>query len=112
MSVRTPLALTSALLVALVAAAVGTLPVAARQSPQTFTVDPTWPQEFPNHWVMGSVTGVFVDSKDHVWITSLPETLTEEELYEEQVPPQGTCCKQAPVVIEARSDRQGRAGLG
>lgn len=38
----------------------------------TFRIDPSWPQEFPNHWVMGSVTGVFVDSKDHVWITSLP----------------------------------------
>lgn len=49
MSVRTPLAFASAVLVALVAAAVGTLPVAARQSPQTFSVDPTWPQEFPNH---------------------------------------------------------------
>lgn len=110
MSVRTPLAFASAVLVALVAAAVGTLPVAARQSPQTFSVDPTWPQEFPNHWVMGSVTGVFVDSKDHVWITSLPETLTEEELYEEQVPPQGTCCKQAPVVIEL--DQNGKVVQG
>ena len=78
----------------------------------TFKVDATWPQEFPNHWVMGSVTGVFVDAKDHVWITQLPETLTEEELYEEQTPPMGTCCKAAPVGHRARSERQGRPGLG
>ena len=49
----------------------------------TFKVDPTWPLEMPNHWIMGAVTGVFVDAKQHVWVTHLPETLTEEELYEE-----------------------------
>ena len=76
----------------------------------TFTIDPTWPQEFPNHWIMGSVTGVFVDSQDHVWITHLPETLTEEELYEEQKPPMGTCCKAAPVVIEL--DQNGKVVEG
>src|SRR3954471_22766073 len=49
----------------------------------SFKVDPAWPQEMPNHWIMGAVTGVFVDAKQHVWVTHLPETLTEEELYEE-----------------------------
>ena len=76
----------------------------------TFKVDATWPQEFPNHWVMGSVTGVFVDAKDHVWITHLPETLTEEELYEEQTPPMATCCKAAPTVIEL--DQNGKVVQG
>jgi DNA-binding beta-propeller fold protein YncE len=75
-----------------------------------FRVDPTWPQEFPNHWVMGAVTGVFVDAKDHVWITNLPETLTEEELYEMQTPPMGTCCKPAPPVIEL--DQSGKVVQG
>lgn len=92
-----------AILVLLVAGAVWSMSVEARQpraAGPAFAVDATWPQEFPNHWVMGSVTGVFVDAKDHVWITHLPETLTEEELYEEQTPPMGTCCKAAPVVIE------------
>src|SRR5690242_14004359 len=65
-----------------------------------FKVDPTWPQEMPNHWIMGAVTGVFVDARQHVWVTHLPETLTEEELYEEQKPPMGTCCRAAPPVLE------------
>ena len=90
------------------------MPVGAEQKPgakaPTFTVDPTWPQEFPNHWIMGSVTGVYVDNRDHVWITHLPETLTEEELYEEQKPPMGTCCKAAPVVIEL--DQNGKVVQG
>src|SRR5688572_13795458 len=80
-------------------------------NPPTFKVDPTWPQEMPNHWIMGAVTGVFVDSKQHVWVTHLPETLTEEELYEEQKPlPMGTCCKAAPPVLEF--DPQGKLVQG
>jgi DNA-binding beta-propeller fold protein YncE len=65
-----------------------------------FTVDPGWPKEMPNLWVLGSVTGVFVDARDHVWVTHLPETLTEEELGAVQKPPIATCCTAAPVVIE------------
>src|ERR1700750_1563042 len=98
---------------------------AAAQGAPTFKVDPTWPQDMPNHWIMGAVTGVFVDAKQHIWVTHLPETLTEEELYEEPwkvvTPPArvrggapaaaaaapkekpvqlGTCCKAAPPVLE------------
>ena len=61
-----------------------------------FRVDPSWPQEMPKQWIMGAVTGVFVDAKGHVWVTHLPETLTEEELYAEQKPPMGTCCSVPP----------------
>src|SRR5262245_18379791 len=83
--------------------------VSAQKAP-AFKVDPSWPQEMPNHWILGAVTGVFVDSKQHVWVTHLPETLTEEELYEEQKPPMGTCCKAAPPVLEF--DQQGKLVQG
>src|SRR3954468_6911760 len=33
-----------------------------------FEVDPLWPKPLPNHWVLGSTIGVFVDTDDHVWI--------------------------------------------
>jgi sugar lactone lactonase YvrE len=65
-----------------------------------FEVDPGWPLEMPDLWVMGSVTGVFVDESDHVWVTHLPETLTPEETSAVQDPPIGTCCRPAPAVIE------------
>ena len=65
-----------------------------------FVVDPSWPKEMPNNWIFGSITGVFVDAKDHIWVTHLPETLTEEELGEVQKPPLGTCCRSAPTVVE------------
>ena len=66
----------------------------------TFAVDPSWPHEMPNDWIMGSVTAVFVDSRDHVWVTHLPETLTPEETSAVQDPPIGLCCRPAPVVVE------------
>jgi len=85
---------------------------AAKAAVPVFKVDPSWPLEMPNHWIMGAVTGVFVDAKQHVWVTHLPEVLTEEELYEEPwnvagldpakpKPVQmGTCCKAAPPILE------------
>ena len=113
MLVRTSLRAVFAALGVIAAGLAGTARTSAEQAgakAPTFKVDPTWPQEFPNHWVMGAVTGVFVDAKEHVWVTSLPETLTEEELYEEQTPPMGTCCKAAPPVIEI--DQNGKVVQG
>ena len=66
----------------------------------TFRVDPAWPREMPDKWILGSVTSVFVDKTDHVWVTHLPETLTPEEAAAVQDPPIGTCCVPAPTVIE------------
>ena len=66
----------------------------------THEVDPTWPQEMPNDWIMGAVTSVFVDMQDHVWVTHLRETLTEEETGAVQDPPTRLCCVPAPIVIE------------
>lgn len=72
----------------------------------TYTVDPSWPLELPNNWILGAVTSVFVDAQDHIWVTHLPETLTEEELSAVQDPPIGECCAPAPVVLEL--DQGGR----
>lgn len=68
--------------------------------PPTFRVDPTWPEPLPNNWILGSVTAVFVDASDHVWIAHLPETLTPEEAAAVQDPPLGTCCVPAPTILE------------
>ena len=76
----------------------------APDAPPTFRVDPTWPRELPNDWILGSITSVFVDDRDHVWITHLPETLTPEEIAAVQDPPLGECCVPAPVVIEIDPD--------
>ena len=40
---------------------------ASVQAPR-FEVDPLWPKPLPNHWVLGSAIGVWVDADDHIWI--------------------------------------------
>ncbi len=81
--------------------ALAVAPVAAQPSAKApqFVVDPAWPADMPNNWIFGSITGVFVDAKDQIWVTHLPETLTEEETSETQQPPIGTCCRSAPTVV-------------
>ena len=80
--------------------------------PPTFAVDPSWPQQLPNDWILGSITSVFVDDRDHVWITHLPETLTPEEIAAVQDPPLGECCVPAPVVIELDTEGNVVQGWG
>ena len=42
-----------------------------------FTYDPTWPRmPLPEQWTLGNVTGVTVDSEDHVWILQRPYSIT------------------------------------
>jgi hypothetical protein len=71
-----------------------------------FQVDPGWPELLPNDWIWGSVTGVFVDVRDHVWVVHLPEDLVPQEIGAVQDPPIAECCVPAPSVLEF--DPQGR----
>jgi len=41
-----------------------------------FEVDPSWPA-LPNNWVLGVVSSVNVDHRDHVWIIQRPATVQE-----------------------------------
>jgi DNA-binding beta-propeller fold protein YncE len=69
------------------------------QAPR-FQVDPLWPKPLPNHWVLGSVTGVTVDSQDHIWITHRgADSLGNNEKGAILNPPTG-CCVPAPQVLE------------
>ena len=77
----------------------------ARGSAQvpTFQVDPLWPKPLPNHWILGSVTGVWVDAKDHIWLVhrGLASLTARTEAGLATVPPTAeTCCAPAPPVLE------------
>ncbi|OFW06230.1 MAG: hypothetical protein A3I61_18885 [Acidobacteria bacterium RIFCSPLOWO2_02_FULL_68_18] len=66
-----------------------------------FEVDPLWPKPLPNHWVLGSTIGVFVDERDHIWIIHRSSaTLSNNEKGLELKPPTGECCAGAPPVLE------------
>jgi hypothetical protein len=72
----------------------------AVQAPR-FEVDPLWPKPLPNHWLLGSTIGVWVDSRDHVWIIHRSSaTLDATERVAEVSPPVAECCKGAPPVLE------------
>src|ERR1700687_3178240 len=43
-----------------------------------FEVDASWPQKLPYNWMVGHVPSVAVDSHDHVFILSRPNTLPPE----------------------------------
>ena len=70
------------------------------QAPR-FEVDPMWPKPLPNHWLLGSTIGVWVDSKDQVWIIHRSSaTLDATERGAEANPPVAECCKGAPPVLD------------
>lgn len=72
---------------------------AAAQVP-SYVVDPFWPKPLPNHWVLGSVTGVAVDAQDHVWVVHKgADSLGNNEKGGILKPPTG-CCVPAPQVLE------------
>jgi DNA-binding beta-propeller fold protein YncE len=74
----------------------------AVQAPR-FEVDPLWPKPLPNHWVLGSAIGVWVDSDDHIWIIHRSSaTLNNNEKPLELK--QGECCAGAPPVLEFDQD--------
>jgi hypothetical protein len=44
-----------------------------------YRVDPFWPESLPNNWILGQVSGVDVDAKDHIWIIHRPGTVGANE---------------------------------
>lgn len=72
----------------------------AVQAPR-FEVDPLWPKPLPNHWLLGSTIGVWVDDQDHVWIIHRSSaTLADNEKGLELNPAPRECCMGAPPVLE------------
>jgi len=68
------------------------------QAPR-FEVDPLWPKPLPNHWILGSAIGVWVDADDHIWIIHRSSaTLGNNEKPLEMGT--GECCAGAPPVLE------------
>ncbi len=68
-----------------------------------FQVDQFWPKPLPNHWILGSITGLAVDSADHIWIVhrGLESLTAGTEAGTGTNPPTAEdCCAPAPPVLE------------
>ena len=105
--VPTVLSGAGALLIALLATRSGVEAAqggATVQAPR-FEVDPYWPKPLPNHWLLGSATGIAIDSRDHVYVVHLTESFTTRTEtgsgpQNGNITPAGECCSSAPNVLE------------
>lgn len=106
MTLRSKTAMALVLGLAIVALSIGERQLSASLAQQPvqaphFEVDPFWPKPLPNGWVIGSVIGVGVDSRDHVYIVHRQASLNARtEIGASQNPPTGECCAAAPPVLE------------
>ena len=67
-----------------------------------FEVDPLWPKNLPNHWLMGPTIGVDVDSQDNIWILhrNTPNNFQgATEIGMVMDPPVSECCQPGPPVL-------------
>jgi hypothetical protein len=65
-----------------------------------YKVDPSWPKQLPNNWIMGQVGGLTVDGENHIWVLQRPNSDTVDELGAAQTPPRSECCVAAPPILE------------
>jgi DNA-binding beta-propeller fold protein YncE len=78
------------------------MPVATQARP-SYRVDPWWPRPFANQsWVLGSITGVTVDARNHIWVVHRgADSLEANEKGMMLSPPSASlCCQSAPQVLE------------
>ena len=68
----------------------------AQKRAPSFQVDPMWPK-LPKQWILGQVSGVAVDARDHVWIIQRPWSLNDDEKARN---PDAECCTAPPPVME------------
>ncbi|WJR81808.1 hypothetical protein [Bradyrhizobium sp. NP1] len=94
---------TLALLAACIAAVLAPHSADAADIP-TFQVDPSWPKQLPNNWIIGQVGGITVDWQGHIWVLHRPRSLTEDEKGASLSPPRSKCCVPAPPVLEFDAD--------
>src|SRR4026209_1157290 len=76
----TPRSLTVARATAVLVASFLAWPVAQQPTLRapTFQVDPKWPT-IPNNWVLGEVSSIAVDARDHIWVLHRPRSIPAEK---------------------------------
>lgn len=78
-----------------------------------FAVDPLWPKQLPDAFIMGDLAGIGIDAQDHVWVLTRQKTLDPTDyLGAEKMPPSSLCCRHAPAVIEFDPDGNMVQGWG
>jgi hypothetical protein len=82
------------------ASIVALLPSAVAQQPLAYKVDPFWPGQLPNNWIVGHVESVLIDGSDHLWALHFTRSLNQDESGLAHKPALSECCTPAPAVLE------------
>ena len=100
---------------------IGNQTVAAQGAPN-YKVVPLWPHPFPDDsWVIGSVSGVTVDSQNHIWVVHRGNDSLEGNekgmapaatANGPGIPSSSVCCMAAPVVLEYDASGKYLSGFG
>lgn len=80
--------------------------VSAQAKGPAFQVDKLWPMPLPNHWVYGSITGLAIDSRDHIFVATRPGSVAagNEAGFMSNPPTAEYCCAAAPPMLEFDAD--------
>lgn len=66
-----------------------------------YTIDTSFPKlPLPDNWTFGLIGGIFVDSRDHLFIYHSPSLIPRYALSAAATPKRGKCCIAAPHVVE------------
>lgn len=76
--------------------------LAVAQNAPSYIVDPFWPKELPNNWILGQIRGLVTDHNDHIWV--LNEGVPRDNASLAKTPPEARCCIPAPLIVEFDSD--------
>lgn len=84
----------------------GLCQIALAQAAQPhYKVDPFWPKELPNNWIVGQIGGMAMDRNNHVWVLQRPRSNTPDEISADPSSPRGAmCCVPAPPVLVFDTD--------
>ena len=74
-------------------------PALRAQAPPRYKVDPFWPKEYPDNWILSNVHGIFADKQDHIWVLTDPGAMAANEIGAAQTPPHAVCCVPSPSVM-------------
>src|SRR5262249_30262253 len=75
------------------------VPQARAQAVPRYKVDPSWPKDLPNNWLMWNSTGLVVDKDDHIWVQHHPRQLSAQDAGLAFNPPTAECCIPAPTYV-------------
>ena len=77
----------------------------AQTAPPRYKVDPFWPKELPNNWIVGQIGGMAVDRNNHIWVLQRPRSDTPDEISADPSSPRAAmCCVPAPPVLVFDTD--------